>query len=213
MADIPDPRDPRAPFGGDDYEIIESKLLYEGYGRLKRLLFRHKRYDGTWSAAISRELFESGDAVVLLPYDPGRDELVLVEQIRAAPMGAQSYPWLLECVAGRIALGEAPEDVGRRETEEEAGLTLGRLESIGGFFASPGIFAEYLHFFCAEADTGTAGGIHGLDTEQEDIRVVVLGFAAAMDLLAHRKILSGPTAICLQWLALNRERLRRNWGA
>ncbi len=36
------------------------------------------------SGEVKREIFERGHAAVLLPYDPQRDEVVLVEQLRIA---------------------------------------------------------------------------------------------------------------------------------
>ena len=49
------------------------------------------------------------------PFDPVRDEVVLVEQIRIAAYDTSESPWLLEMVAGMIEAGETVEDVARRE--------------------------------------------------------------------------------------------------
>jgi ADP-ribose pyrophosphatase len=62
--------------------------------------------------------------------------------------------------------------------------------------------------FCALADLGQAGGVHGLDDEDEDIRVHVPSFDEAMHWLAAGRIQNSPAIIALQWLALNRSRLR-----
>ncbi|VED33490.1 ADP-ribose pyrophosphatase [Escherichia coli] len=73
------------------------------------------------SHEVRREIFERGHAAVLLPFDPVRDEVVLIEQIRIAAYDTSETPWLLEMVAGMIEEGESVEDVARREAIEEAG--------------------------------------------------------------------------------------------
>jgi ADP-ribose pyrophosphatase len=88
--------------------------------------FRHRLFNGEMSGEVRREIFERGHAAVLLPFDPVRDEVVLVEQIRIAAFDTSESPWLLEMVAGMIEEGESVEDVVRREAVEEAGLTVGR---------------------------------------------------------------------------------------
>ncbi|MDR8263635.1 NUDIX domain-containing protein, partial [Acinetobacter baumannii] len=87
-------------------------------------------FNGGMSGEITREIFERGHAAVLLPFDPVRDEVVLVEQIRIAAYDTSESPWLLEMVAGMIEAGETVEDVARREALEEAGLEVGRTKPI-----------------------------------------------------------------------------------
>ncbi len=90
------------------------------------------------SGEVKREIFERGHAAVLLPFDPVRDEVVLIEQIRIAAFDTSESPWLLEMVAGMIEEGETIEEVARREAVEEAGLIVGRTKKILSYLASPG---------------------------------------------------------------------------
>ena len=106
-----------------DVELRTRERVYDGFGKLDRLTLRHRRFDGGWSPDVTRELFRSGDAVVVLPYDPVRDEVVLIEQMRVSALEAGEVPWIVETIAGRIAEGESEEDVARREAAEEAGFT------------------------------------------------------------------------------------------
>lgn len=106
--------------------------------------FRHRLFNGGMSGEITREIFERGHAAVLLPFDPVRDEVVLVEQIRIAAYDTSESPWLLEMVAGMIEAGETVEDVARREALEEAGLEVGRTKPILSYLASPGGTSERL---------------------------------------------------------------------
>ena len=56
-------------------------------------------------------------------------------------------------------------------------------------------------------------GIHGHPAEGEDIRVTALPYAAARTALRAGAIVSSPAMIALQWLALNRRRLRKKWAS
>ena len=84
-------------------------------------------------------------------------------------------------------------------------------ESVGGFYVSPGISTERIELFCAEVDSSTAGGIHGVAEEGEEIRVVVMPAPQAIAELFRRIDSTGPI-ILMQWFAANRARLRRDWA-
>ena len=194
-------------------DIVERTTPFHGYFRVDRYRLRHRKFEGGWTEVIQREVFERGHAVAVLPYDPARDAVVLIEQFRAGALAAGREPWLVEVVAGIIDPGETAEQVARREAVEEAGCELGELEPIGEFLLSPGACSETLAMYCGRADSEGLGGVHGLDQEGEDIRVLVLPFAEAMALLEQRRIDNLNAVAALQWLALNRERLRARWSA
>lgn len=195
----------------DDVELLNAKNVYRGYARVEEYTLRHHHYDGSWSAPVTRELFKSGDAVVVLPYDPVNDTVVLIEQFRISAYDRGITPWLVECIAGRIDKDESPEDVAIRETKEEAGCEINNLIKIGEMFASPGIFAEYLTVFCAQTDSTSVQGFHGLDDEQEDIRAIVLDFQKALTAMEAGRFVTAPIFLCLNWLARNREILKEKW--
>lgn len=162
---------------------------------------------------MERELFVRGPAVVMLPYDPVRDQVVCVEQFRIGALDMPYSPWLLELVAGIVEEGELPEEVARREAHEEAGLDVNELEFVCRYQVSPGGNTEEILLFCGCVDASRAGGLHGLDTEHEDIRVHVLDFDAAQAALQAGEVRNAAGIIGLQWLALNRDDLRRRWRA
>lgn len=193
-------------------ELQARETCHDGVFRLARLRLAHELFGGGMSRPLTRELFERGHAVAVLPYDPVRDAVVLIEQFRVGALERAAGPWLVEIVAGVIDGDEAPEAVARREAVEEAGLRLGRVAPICRFYVSPGGTSESIQLFCGEVDAGAAGGIHGLAEEGEDIRVFVEPFAAALRRLADGSIDSASPVIALQWLALNRERLRAEWA-
>ncbi|MEI7235932.1 ADP-ribose diphosphatase [Pectobacterium carotovorum] len=198
-------------FTKDDVEIIARETLYDGFFSLERYRFRHRLFNGGMSGEVSREILERGHAVVLLPYDPVRDEVVLIEQIRIAAYDTSASPWLFELVAGMIELGESHEEVARREAEEGAGLRVGRCRPIINYLASPGGTSERLAVIVGEVDTRTAKGIHGLAEENEDIRVHVVSRKQSYQWVEEGIVDNAASVIALQWLALHHEELKREW--
>jgi ADP-ribose pyrophosphatase len=196
----------------NDVEILERETVHDGHARIDRIRLRHRLHEGGWSGTISRELVERGHAAAVLPYDPIRDEVVLIRQFRIGALAAGRDPWPVEIVAGLIEDGETAEDVARRETLEETGCAVADLVSICDCLVSPGIMSETVAIFCARADTGNAGGIHGMSDEDEDIEAFALPVAEALSRLQSGRIGDAKTIIALQWLALNRAALRAKWS-
>lgn len=195
----------------DAVEVVRREHCFRGFYRLDRLHLRHRQFSGAMGPLISRELFVRHDAVCVLPYDPVRDEVVLIEQFRVGALDKKASPWLLELVAGLIDADEQPEQVARREAIEEADLTLDRLWPITEYFPSPGGSDERVHLYLGRCDSGAAGGVHGLAEEGEDIRVHVLPYDDALRALKDGLIDNAASLIALQWLALNRDDVRRVW--
>ena len=198
-------------FAKNDVEIIARETLYSGFFSMDLYRFRHRLFNGEMSGEIRREIFERGHAAVLLPFDPVRDEVVLVEQIRIAAYDVSVSPWLLEMVAGMIEEGESVEDVARREALEEAGLVVGRTKPVLSYLASPGGTSERLSIMVGEVDATTAEGIHGLADENEDIRVHVVSREQAYQWVEEGKIDNAASVIALQWLQLHYLTLRNEW--
>ncbi|MCG5129106.1 ADP-ribose diphosphatase [Enterobacter mori] len=198
-------------FAKNDVEIIARETLYSGFFSMDLYRFRHRLFNGEMSGEIKREIFERGHAAVLLPFDPVRDEVVLVEQIRIAAYDVSESPWLLEMVAGMIEEGESVEDVARREALEEAGLIVGRTKPVLSYLASPGGTSERLSIMVGEVDATTAEGIHGLADENEDIRVHVVSREQAYQWVEEGKIDNAASVIALQWLQLHYQTLRNEW--
>ncbi|MGX2041655.1 NUDIX domain-containing protein [Methylocaldum sp. MU1018] len=190
------------------FDLIEEEPIYRGFFYLSRIRLRHTLFRGGWSEPLSRELFHRGRSVAVLPYDPVADRVVLIEQFRVGAMPVNRDPWLLEIVAGVIEEGESPEDVAHREAREEAGCEIRELIRIAEFFPTPGGCSEKITLFCGIVDSCDLGGVHGLGEEHEDILASVVSFDQAMDLLERGLIEAAVPIIGLQWLALNRDRLR-----
>ena len=192
----------------DEVELLGREPLLRSYLEVDHLRIRHRLIAGGMSGEVTREVLLRGAAVVVMPYDVKRDRVVLVEQFRVGAYVNGEPPWLLEAIAGLVEPGEEPAAVAIREAREEAGLRLAEVHRVFDYYASPGALSEKAILFWAPADTEGVGGVHGLDHEHEDIRVHVLDFADAMRALEGGRIRSATGLVALQWLALNRERLR-----
>ncbi|PPD38445.1 MAG: ADP-ribose diphosphatase [Methylobacter sp.] len=194
------------------FSILNKETLYNGFFRLEKFHLKHTLFAGGWSAGLSRELFVRGNCVGVLLYDPDTDQVVLIEQFRVGAIMQTDRAWLVEIVAGAIEADETAVEVAYREALEEAGCAIEELLEISEFYTTPGGSSERLTLFCGKVDTSKVGGIHGLADEGEDILVRAVAFADAYKMLETREIESAIPIIAIQWLALNRESLRRQWG-
>lgn len=196
-----------------DYKlnIIHTETLTDGFLPVKRYRLDHSLFSGGNSDELVRERVEGYRAASLLPYDPVRDEVVLIEQFRIGAIEDTAGAWILEVVGGIIEGRDTPEDVASREAMEEAGCQVDELITICEFMVSPGTSSERIHLFCGRVDSSKAEGIHGLKHEGEDIRVVVMSAEDAIAGIGSGKINSTASIIALQWLALNRDDLHRRW--
>ncbi|WP_421861779.1 ADP-ribose diphosphatase [Motiliproteus sp.] len=199
-------------FNPDDVQLLQTERLHDGFFKLDRLQLRHRLFEGGWSNTLTRELFIRDDAVCLLPYDPERDQVLLIEQFRIGALQDPSSPWMLELVAGIVEPGESVAQVAQREAEEEAGLQVQRLERICCYHVSPGGSQERIHLLCGQIDSRGQGGLFGLADEGEDIRALVVSREAAFAAVNDGRINNAATLIALQWLQLNYQRLQQLWG-
>lgn len=198
-----------------DDQMIEVKSRttpYRGYMRLDIYKFRHQVFDRGWSEEVSREVLERGHCVAVIPYDPDRDEVVLLEQFRIGAYTAPGMsPWQIECVAGVIEPHQTAMESAVRETQEEAGAEIIDLEPVYTYLSSPGFTSETLSLYCARVEARNLGGVFGLAHEGEYIRVFVVPAEEAFRLLDEHRIENSMTIIALQWLRHHRVRLREKW--
>lgn len=199
-------------FSRNDVEIVARETPFSGFFRVDRLSLRHRLYRGGWSPVLKRELFMRREAAAVLPYDPQRGEILMVEQFRVGALEWRDSPWCLEMIAGIADKeDESAEDLIRREAMEEAGIVLGEMEPIAHYMPSPGGSNERLRVFVARADLAGAGGVFGHQGEGEDIRAFTLPVAGIAALLASGRVDNAASIIALQWLLLHRAALDARW--
>ncbi|WP_220347664.1 NUDIX domain-containing protein [Thalassotalea euphylliae] len=197
-----------------DVNLHEQRCRYQGFFRIDEYVLSHQLFNGGESKVLSREIFERGDAVAVIPFDPKNNSIVVVEQFRAGVLRSAENPWLIEFIAGMFGQDEAPEQVAVREAKEEANLNLSpeQLIHLTSYFSSPGGTSEQIHLFAAPIDSENLGGVYGLDDEGEDIKVHVLTLADALALVNDGTINNAMTIIGIQWLALNAQQLVNHWN-
>ncbi len=194
------------------FEVLNKETVYQGFFRVEKYRLKHTMFGGGWSSEITRELFRRGSCVAVLLYDPDADKVVLIEQFRVGAILNPDKAWLVEIVAGAIEEGETAEEVAYRESLEEAGCAIQQLMVIYEFYTTPGGSSESITVFCGKVDSTQVGGIHGLDHEDEDILVRAVDFDEVYLMLENGEIDSATPIIAIQWLALNRQKLRKKWG-
>ncbi len=204
-----------------DVDVREKVTLYDGFFKMEKYTLRHQQFAGDWGPEVTREIFERGHAVAVLPYDPNTDEVILIEQFRPGAYAAMSNspwfdqdasPWQIEAVAGMIDEGETPEEVAIREMREETGAETQDLFPMFHYLVSPGGCTESVFGFLGRTEAKSIEGLHGLDQEGEDIRPFAMPLSEAYEGIAEGKIINGLTIIALQWLMLNKEKVLKAWS-
>lgn len=198
-------------FSKHDVRELSTQPLYNGYFKMVQYQFQHRLYNGGWSETVTREIFERGHAVAVLPYDPILKEFVLIEQVRIGALPTTETPWLIEIIAGIIDPGEKPADVCVREAQEEAGIDIQHLTEAVSYLASPGGTTERLSIYMAQVDATKATGVHGLDYESEDILVHRVSEEKARLWLDDGTIDNAAAIIALQWFFIHKASLLEQW--
>ncbi|MEJ6388834.1 NUDIX domain-containing protein [Gymnodinialimonas ulvae] len=188
----------------------ETRHTYTGFFNAEEIHASHPRFDGATNGPLARSVFRVADAVTVLPYDPVRDRILLVQQFRfGAYAHGDADPWLLEPVAGLIDAGETPEIAARREAQEEANLALRELEFVARYYPSPGGVAQVLFSYLALADLPDGmAGLGGHADENEDILSHLVPYDLALRMLAEGDMADAAQIISMQYLMLHRDRLR-----
>ncbi len=188
-----------------NFKILSKKSLYEGFFKMNEISLKYKKYDGSWSQNVKRELFSGAQVAAVLPYDPIKKEIILIQQFRPGTLSKNFNNYLIEIVAGIIDEGESPKITAERECLEETGCKVKKLIPIQGYYPDPGSSESFYHLFLAEIKTFKGKRIMGLDNENEDILVRSYKINEVKEIIKNKKILNGLTLIALQWFFLNIE--------
>ncbi len=184
---------------------------YDGHFKVDQCIIQHELFAGGNSGDLKRERVSRQNSVAVLPYDPHRDEVVLIEQFRVGPLEQDANPWLVEVIAGLVEEGESLEEVAYREAIEEADCKIEKLYHVSSFYPSPGGFAELSHVYIGKTNTSGLGGIHGAVHEGEDIRVCVVSSQQAVDMLSEGVIRSAIPMIALYCFKDLKVELQKKW--
>ena len=185
------------------YKIINKKNLYSGFFSLNKYEFVHKKHNGEWTNTVEREVFSGAHVSTLLPYDPIKKEIILIQQFRAGVLSRYDDDYLYEIVAGIIDEGENPEETAVRECFEETGCEVKKIHPIQSYFPAPGSSESYYHLYLGEIQAFDGVRIKGLEKENEDILVKSFKIDEVRQMLKEKKIINGLTLVALQWFFLD----------
>ena len=186
-----------------NFKVTNKKNLYDGFFKMNEVSLKYKKHDGSWSNEIKRELFGGAQVSAVLPYDPIKKEIVLIQQFRPGTISRNTNNYLKEIVAGIIDPGESPEIAAKRECLEETGYKIKKLTSIQGYYPAPGSSESFYHLFLGEVDSKNGKKIMGLDTENEDILVESFNINQVKKMMQNGELINGLSLIAIQWFFLN----------
>ena len=191
-----------------------KRIVYKGFFSVEEHDLTYQKFNKELSNVVTRSTLVSSDAVIVLPYDPINDRILLIEQFRAGPyVKGDENPWVLEPIAGLIDEGETLESACKREAQEEAHLEIKRLELVAQSYPSPGISTEFFHQYIGIVELlDSSNLIAGLQSENEDIRSHIFEYEQFFEMIESGKVKVGPLILLGLWLSKNRNKLRKKYS-
>jgi GDP-mannose pyrophosphatase NudK len=182
---------------------LHTEILSNNWYVLQKIDYEFLTKNGEWQKQ-SREAYDRGNGATILLYNKENGTVILTRQFRL-PTYLNGNPdgMLIEACAGLLDK-DNPEDCIKRETEEETGYKVSKVQKIFESYMSPGSVTEILYFFIAEYARSmkvNSGG--GIEHEQEDIEVLELDFNAALGMIDLGEIKDAKTIMLLQYLRLH----------
>lgn len=185
-----------------DITILKTDILSNNWYTLNKVTFTVRKKDGT-TETQSREAYDRGNGAVILLYNKTSNTVILTRQFRLPTyINGNASGMLIEACAGLLD-NDNPEDCIKRETEEETGYKISKVEKVFEAYMSPGSVTEILHFFIAEysSEMKIADG-GGLEEEGEHIEVLELSFDEALKMIDTGEIKDAKTMMLLQHLRI-----------
>ena len=192
----------------------EKRIMYSGFFSVEEHELSYQKFNKTQSNVVTRSALVSSDAVIVLPYDPINDRVLLIEQFRTGPyVKGDNNPWVLEPIAGQVDKGESPETAGLREAQEEANLKIDKLELVARSYPTPGISTEFFHQYIGIVSLPKSTNlVSGLESESEDIRSHIFSCKEFSRMIVKGEINVGPAILLGLWLSKNRKDLMKKYS-
>ncbi|MDW8851985.1 NUDIX domain-containing protein [Flavobacterium sp. MMLR14_040] len=181
-----------------EIKITETKLLSDNWYVLNKVTFDYQKKDGNVESHI-REVYDRGNGAAILLYNTEKKTVILTRQFRLPTyLNGNKTGMMIEVCAGLLDQHNAEEAV-IRETEEETGYRLTKVEKVIETYMSPGSVTEILYLFVGEYDeTMKVNDGGGLDAEQENIEVLEYTFDEAYAMFESGEITDAKTIMLLQ---------------
>lgn len=185
-------------------EIIQTDILSDNWYILKKITYDSIEKDGSRERQ-QREVYDRGNGATILLYNKEQGTIILTRQFRLPTfVNGNTDGMLIETCAGLLDKDD-PEECIKRETEEETGYRITHVQKVFEAYMSPGSVTEILYFFIAAYRKDmriSAGG--GMATEQENIEVLEISLAKALEMVERGEIKDGKTILLLQYAQLHR---------
>lgn len=183
-------------------KILKEEILSDNWYVLRKITYEYHHKNGE-RLTQSREAYDRGNGATILLYNPQQRTVILTKQFRMPTfLNGNPLGTLIEACAGLLDKDNA-EDAIRRETEEETGYQISEVRKIFEAYMSPGSVTEILYFFVAEYTSDQKRSEGGGVDEDEDIEVLELDFAQALDMMKSGEIKDAKTIMLLQYAQLN----------
>jgi len=183
--------------------ILSTEILSDNWYTLRKITYEYTKKDGS-KHTQSREAYDRGNGATILLYNQAKGTVILTRQFRLPTfVNGNASGMLIEACAGLLDK-DNPEDCIRRETAEETGYTITDVRKVFEAYMSPGSVTEILYFFIAEyaQDMKTTEG-GGAEHEEENIEVMELRIAEALQMIETGEIKDGKTIMLLQYVRLH----------
>nr|WP_299069339.1 NUDIX domain-containing protein [uncultured Allomuricauda sp.] len=178
---------------------IKKELLSDNWYSLNKVTFEYQREDGKWETQV-REAYDRGNGAVILLYNKEKGTVILTRQFRMPTyLNGNEDGMMIEACAGILEKGNAEQTI-IMEVEEETGYKISDVEKVFESYMSPGSVTEVLYFFVGQYEDDmkvSAGG--GAEDETENIEVLEMTFAKALQMVASGEIKDAKTIMLLQY--------------
>lgn len=178
---------------------IKKELLSDNWYSLNKVTFEYQREDGEWETQV-REAYDRGNGAVILLYNKEKGTVILTRQFRMPTyLNGNEDGMMIEACAGILEKGNAEQTI-IMEVEEETGYKISDVEKVFESYMSPGSVTEVLYFFVGQYEDDmkvSAGG--GAEDETENIEVLEMTFAKALQMVASGEIKDAKTIMLLQY--------------
>jgi len=182
---------------------IKDEIISNDWASLHKVNFDYQLSDGNW-VNQTRESYNRGDGATILLYNIDKKSVILIKQFRLSTyLNDNQNGALLEACAGMLD-EDNPEECIIREVEEETGYRINKVTKLFEAYSSPGAITEKLHYFTAEySDEMKVSEGGGLESENEDIKVLEMPFYKAIEMVNSGEIQDAKTIILLQYAQIH----------
>jgi nudix-type nucleoside diphosphatase (YffH/AdpP family) len=187
----------------DNVRNINVQLLSDNWYTLNKITFDYLNDRGVWETQ-HRESYDRGNGAAILLYNTTKKTVILTKQFRMPTyVNGNDDGMMIEVCAG-VLDGDEPEKCAIKETEEESGYKVTKIEKVMETYMSPGAVTEILHLFIAEyTDEMKVSEGGGLDNEHENIEVIEMLFSEAIEMVKNKGVVDAKTILLLQYAQIN----------